>query len=107
LESIREGARGLSAISANFYPELYMALLRDMKNKEHMDRVDLLQQHLSIMDAITRIKYPLNAKLFLAGRGLKIEPYTRVNVVPLTYEEKKMLDALYNHFIRISAEYKF
>lgn len=106
LDSLQKGAHGLSTISANFYPELYVRLCEGVKTQKHRKQIALLQQHLSIMDAVTRIKYPLNAKLFLARRGLKINPFTRVNVLPLEFEEKKMLDALFDQFEMIFEQFK-
>jgi 4-hydroxy-tetrahydrodipicolinate synthase len=106
LDSLREGARGLSTISANFYPEMYLTLYQGVKNTTSSAETVRLQQHLSIMDAVTRIKYPLSAKLFLKMRGLKLETYTRINVPPLSFEEKKMLEALFDHFNQIKEEFK-
>ncbi len=107
LDSLREGARGLSAISANFYPELYTSLCKGAKETRFSQQADRLQQHLSIMDAVTRIKYPLNAKIFLAWRGLKMESHTRVKVTPLKYEEGKMLEALFEHYQMMVEQFKF
>jgi len=107
LDSLREGARGLSAISANFYPELYTALCKGANETRFSQQADRLQQHLSIMDAVTRIKYPLSAKVFLGRRGLKMDPYTRVNVLPLNFEERKMLEALFDHYRMIVEQFKY
>ncbi len=105
LESLKEGARGLSTISANFYPELYDSLCWIVRDPSQKKLAERLQRHLSIMDAVTRIKYPLSAKIFLAKRGLKIGITTRLGISPLNDEEKRMLDALYNWLQEILAEY--
>ena len=107
LDSLREGARGLSAISANFYPELYTALCKGANETRFSQQAHRLQQHLSIMDAVTRIKYPLSAKMFLGRRGLKMETYTRVNVPPLNFEERKMMEALFDHYCMILEQFQF
>ncbi|MBR9997449.1 MAG: dihydrodipicolinate synthase family protein [Cyclobacteriaceae bacterium] len=105
LESLKEGAAGLSTISANFYPELYSLLCRLSISRGEPERIAMLQRNLSIMDAVTRIKYPLNAKLFLSWRGLKINLRTRVEVPPLHYEEIKMLESLFDHFNRLAHQF--
>ncbi len=107
LDSLHEGAHGLSVISANFYPEFYVSLWKGFKSREDLHQITLLQQNLSIMDAVTRIKYPLSAKMFLAWRGLKIDPFTRVKVPPLVFEEKMMLEALFHQFEMMQEQFNF
>jgi 4-hydroxy-tetrahydrodipicolinate synthase len=105
LASLHHGAMGLSPISANFYPELYALLCRMGITKPETAEACLLQQYLSVMDAVTRIKYPLNAKLFLNWRGLKINPRTRIEVPPLHYEEIRMLESLFDLVKKIKDEF--
>ncbi len=99
LDSLIEGGRGISAISANFYPELYAVLCRYAASEDHHQDAIKLQCNLSVMDAVTRIKYPLSAKIFLTKRGFKININNRNNIPPLSFEERKMLDALYEHYL--------
>jgi 4-hydroxy-tetrahydrodipicolinate synthase len=105
LDSLKQGARGLSPISANYYPELYTRLYEWFDSPDHELEAIRLQRHLTLMDAITRIKYPLMAKIFLARRGLKMSPYTRIMVSPLVFEEKMMLEALAEHYRTIVNEF--
>jgi len=98
LDSLKDGASGLSTIAANFYPELFTRLCEWGKSPVYEKQAASLQKHLSLMDAVTRIKYPLNAKIFLSKRGLKINDFTRVKVPRLHFEEEVMLDALFEHF---------
>ena len=103
LESLHEGAHGLSPISANYYPELFELLYRMGSSGLDTEEATMLQQYLAIMDAVTRIKYPLSAKLFLSWRGLRMDPVTRIKVPPLNYEEIRMLEFLYDQY-RMLAE---
>jgi 4-hydroxy-tetrahydrodipicolinate synthase len=106
LESLYAGASGLSPISANFYPELYTLLCQmGTERLENGEPTPLLQHYLSVMDGITRIKYPLNAKLFLSWRGLRINPRTRVKVPPLLYEEIRMLESLFDLLKKLKEEF--
>jgi 4-hydroxy-tetrahydrodipicolinate synthase len=106
LQSLRDGARGLSTIASNFYPELHAYLCRIGRSPALKTEADLLQHYLTLMDAITRIKYPLNAKIFLSKRGLRMNLYTRVKIDPLHHEELKILDALFKQYSLILGEFK-
>lgn len=105
LESLYDGAVGLSPISANFYPELYTILCHMASTRLESGEASLLQQYLSVMDGVTRIKYPLNAKLFLSWRGLGINSRTRVDVQPLLYEEIRMLESLFDLLKKLKEEF--
>ena len=105
LDSLKAGADGLSAISANFFPEFYTWLYRNFRNEKLADQVNYLSDELTMMDAITRINYPMNAKVFLARRGLGIKPVTRIRGRCLDEEEAKMLDKLYNRYKFLAKEF--
>ena len=68
LESLRDGAKGISPISGNFYPELYghfLKLFRKGKDEE----LEMLNTYLTVMDRVTHDFYPMSSKLFLEKRG--------------------------------------
>lgn len=107
LDSLRLGVDGLSPISANFYPELYIYLLRNFDNKKKLGEVKYLQQMLTLMDAVTHNNtYPLAAKIFLNKRGLPIETKVRIDPQILNYEEMEFLENLFEVFKRVSNELK-
>ncbi|WP_372638822.1 dihydrodipicolinate synthase family protein [Fodinibius sp.] len=95
LESLRLGGDGLSPISANFYPELYSYLCNHFRNESMNSTIDYLQRMLTLLDGITRNKYPLMAKAFLHKRGIPIKLEMRINQEDLTYEEERILDSLF------------
>jgi 4-hydroxy-tetrahydrodipicolinate synthase len=105
LDSLRAGADGLSAISANFYPEFYTWLYRNSRNSRLADKVNFLSDELTMMDAITRINYPMNAKVFLARRGIRIKPVSRISGRGLNEEEGKMLDKLFIRYKLLAKEF--
>lgn len=105
LDSLLSGGRGLSPISANFYPELYDCLSWISGDNSQQKEARRLQRLLTIMDAVTRIKYPLSAKKFLVKRGLKMKAETRLEIPPLNDEEERMLSALFEQFQEILPEF--
>ena len=56
------------------------------------------------MDAITRINYPMSAKVFLAKRGLAIEPVIRIAGRKMNAEENIILEKLFNNYKKVLAE---
>ncbi len=91
LDSMRAGADGLSPISANFHPELYTYLCQYYTDPHKTEEIEYLNKMLILMDAVTRINYPMSAKVFLKMRGLAIEPVLRIPGNPLNYEEMEIL----------------
>ena len=91
LDSMKAGADGLSPISANFYPELYAYLCQHWNDAGKSSEIDYLENLLVLMDAVTRINYPMSAKTFLKMRGLPIEPVLRIPGRVMNYEETVML----------------
>ncbi len=104
LDTLKGGADGISPISANFYPELYSWLIRYFNDIEKSGTVEYLNRYLTLMDAVTRINYPMSAKVFLAKRGIKIRPVIRTGGSPLNYEEGKIIENLYEQYSRILSE---
>ena len=101
LDTLRAGADGISPISANFYPEFYSWIYSNFKIADRSGQVEYLNDQLIMMDAITRINYPMSAKVFLSKRGIKIEPIIRTAGRALNFEEAKILDKLYDNYLRI------
>ena len=104
LDTLRIGADGLSPISANFYPELYSRLFESFRNGNNQEALAYLNDQLILMDGITRIKYPMSAKIFLGKRGLKIEPVVRIPGNRLTYEEGIIMSKLFVNYKKVLLE---
>lgn len=61
LESLRDGAYGFSGIMANFHPEIYVWLTRNI----HHPNAEKVQRLLTAASLLERQLYPTNAKYFL------------------------------------------
>lgn len=105
LESLRDGAVGISPISGNFYPELYGHFLKlyEAGDEEALER---LNTRLTVMDKITHDFYPWAAKLFLEKRGLDIGTNTRIPLSKMNAKDRNILDALYRLFHDICDEFE-
>ncbi len=77
VDSILAGARGLSPIGANLYPELFAYLLRNIGVEKPDTGIARLRTTLDMLDSIIHVNYPYVAKLFLQRRGLKITTRSR------------------------------
>lgn len=93
LQSLRDGAAGLSPIGANFYPELYSYLYRNVLKEETFEFMKVWQ-FLSLNDPVVHARYPFSAKWFLQQRGLPISTYTRTHVPKAQKEEMLRLQEL-------------
>jgi 4-hydroxy-tetrahydrodipicolinate synthase len=91
LQSLRDGAAGLSPIGANFYPELYSYLYRHAR-KEETQAFTKISQFISLNDPLIHALYPFSAKWFLQQRGLPISVHTRT---PLPKAHKEELIRLH------------
>lgn len=99
LESLRYGAKGLSPIGANFYPELYSYMIKHLHNRD--ERIDQLNDLVTVFDEIVNNQYyPQSAKIFLRERGLHLLPNTRL-IKPFPDQEDMLkLNALLRCFSR-------
>lgn len=86
LQSLKDGAAGLSPIGANFYPELYSYLYRNARKEETREFVKV-RQFLLVNDPLVHALYPFSSKWFLRARGLPISTHTR-NPVPKAQKEE-------------------
>ena len=106
LDSLDSGSRGISPISANFYPELYTYLLNEYFANGRTESLNRLHAFLTMMDRVTHSFYPYSAKLFLQKRGLKIEINTRIPTETLTNVDHIRLNALMDSFTALADMYE-
>jgi 4-hydroxy-tetrahydrodipicolinate synthase len=98
LFSVQSGAKGMSSISGNFYPEMMVWMVNNANDPALQAEVNWLQQELTKVDPLIHIAYPLSAKYFLQKRGIPIRTISRALAVKLTPDQSKALDALYDRF---------
>ncbi len=104
LESLRDGGKGISPISGNFYPELYGHFLKLFAAGDN-EALEILNTKLTVMDKVTDDFYPWSAKLFLEKRGLDICTNTRIPMRKMAVKDKIILDALLKMFHQICDEF--
>jgi len=82
--SLQAGAKGMSAISGNFYPEILVWMCDNATNPDRQDDVQFIQEQITKTEAVIGKDYPLSSKYFLQRRGLPIEIITRKSTNGLT-----------------------
>lgn len=97
--SLQMGAKGMSSISGNFYPEILVWMCNNARNPEKIEEVKWLQSELSRVDPLIHIAYPMSAKYFLRKRGLHIRTISRAHALELTPEQKNTLDEIHESFV--------
>jgi 4-hydroxy-tetrahydrodipicolinate synthase len=97
--SLQMGAKGMSSISGNFYPEILAWMCSNARNPDKLEDVKWLQSELSRVDPLIHIAYPMSAKYFLKKRGLHIRTISRAHALELTPEQKITLDEIYESFL--------
>lgn len=97
--SLQAGAKGMSAISGNFYPEILTWMCNNSTNPDRQEDVKFIQAQLTKTEDIISKNYPLSSKYFLQKRGLPIEISSRVSSTPLTAQQKQALDDTYKVFL--------
>jgi 4-hydroxy-tetrahydrodipicolinate synthase len=98
LDSLEMGARGISPISANFYPELFTYLLRHFRTSGRTPELNQFYSLLVVMDKLVHTFYPYSAKLFLQKRGLKINSNSRIPTEYMSQADVLRFDALFDLF---------
>jgi len=93
--SLQAGAKGMSAIAGNFYPEIYAWLCENVNNPGKQDDVKWIQSEITRLDPVISDGYSLSAKYFMHKRGIPIEPICRTDKKPLTEIQKQKLDEIY------------
>jgi 4-hydroxy-tetrahydrodipicolinate synthase len=97
--SLQMGAKGMSSISGNFYPEILVWMVNNATNPDKQEEVKWLQAEISRVDPLIHIAYPMSAKYFLRKRGLPVRTISRATALELTPEQKKTLDEIHDSFI--------
>lgn len=96
--SLQMGARGMSSISGNFYPEILVWMVNNANNPDKLEEVKWLQSEISRVDPLIHVAYPMSAKYFLRKRGLPVRTISRATALELTPEQKKTLDEIHDSF---------
>jgi len=97
--SLQMGAKGMSSISGNFYPEILVWMVNNANNPEKAEEVKWLQSEISRVDPLIHVAYPMSAKYFLHKRGLPIRTISRATAMELTPDQKKTLDEIHASFL--------
>jgi 4-hydroxy-tetrahydrodipicolinate synthase len=97
--SIRNGAKGMSSISGNFYPEILVWMVNNAANPAMKEKVDWLQEQIISVDPLIHVAYPMSAKYFLRKRGLPVRTISRAHALELTPEQKQTLDSIHDKFL--------
>ncbi len=97
--SLQAGAKGMSAISGNFYPEILVWMCNNSTNPDKQEEVKFIQAQLTKTEDIISQNYSLSSKYFLQKRGVPIEIISRVSTTPLTTQQKQTLDDTYKVFL--------
>jgi 4-hydroxy-tetrahydrodipicolinate synthase len=105
LYSLEQGARGISPISANFYPELYTYLIKQFHTVGRTPELNQFYSMLMVMDKLVHTYYPYSAKLFLQKRGLKISTNSRMPVDVMPQADRLRFDALFDVFQNLAASH--
>jgi 4-hydroxy-tetrahydrodipicolinate synthase len=96
---VRNGSKGMSSISGNFYPEILVWMVNNAANPAMKDKVDWLQEQLISVDPLIHVAYPMSAKYFLRKRGLPVRTISRAHALELTPEQKQTLDEIHDKFL--------
>ncbi len=96
--SLQMGAKGMSSISGNFYPEILVWMVNNATNPGKLEDVKWLQGEISRVDPLIHVAYPMSAKYFLRKRGLPVRTISRATALELTPDQKKTLDEILESF---------
>lgn len=99
MSSLRAGARGMSSIAGNFYPEILVWMCDHATDPSFKEEVEWLQSELSAVDPLIHVAYPMSAKYFLRKRGLSVRTISRTHPLELTIEQKATLDRIHERFL--------
>lgn len=99
MQSLSDGAAGLSPIAANCYPELFAWLCNHFQDRTA--EADDLQRMLRLMEAVVNLQYPASAKHFLQLRGLPIRTRCRSMTLNMNYDLQSMFDSLLDTVVQL------
>jgi len=94
MTSLQGGAKGMSAIAGNFYPEIFVWMCNHANDPDRQEDVKWMQSEITRLDTIVSQGYPLSSKYFLQKRGLPIQVLSRSAHGPLTSDQKRAMDDL-------------
>lgn len=97
--SLLHGAKGMSSISGNFYPEVMVWMAENANDPAKQKETAWLQSELTRVDPLIHIAYPMSAKYFLQKRGLPVRTISRATAFQLTPEQRKTLDDIHDSFL--------
>lgn len=97
--ALQKGAKGMSPVSANFYPEILAWMCENATNPAKQEDVKWLQSEITRTELVIGRGYPVSSKYFLQKRGLPIEILTRSNNRKLPIERQEGLDETYKTFL--------
>ncbi len=99
IHSLQMGAKGMSSISGNFYPEIMVWMVNNATNTERQEEVKWLQEEINRVDPLIHNSYPLSSKYFLSKRGLPVKLISRAVVLELTPAQIETLDEIHQSFL--------
>jgi 4-hydroxy-tetrahydrodipicolinate synthase len=97
--SLQMGAKGMSSISGNFYPEVMVWMCNNANDPDKQEEVQWLQSELTKVDPLIHQAYPLSSKYFLRKRGLPVRTISRATALELTPQQKQTLDEIHESFL--------
>lgn len=104
--SMHDGAAGLTPISANFFPELYVHFLELFESGD-FERQKELGDRMTVLDIkIHQQYYPWAAKVFLNKRGLDITSDTRMQKNATATMDLTILDSLFEEAKQVFEEFE-
>lgn len=97
--SLQHGAKGMSAISGNFYPEILVWMCNHAGDPTKEKEVKWLQSELEKAEDLISKAYPMSSKYFLSKRGIPLHPISRSSTKPLNDQQKQTLDGVHQNFL--------
>jgi 4-hydroxy-tetrahydrodipicolinate synthase len=97
--SLQHGAKGMSAISGNFYPEILVWMCNHVGDPTKEKEVMWLQSELDKTEVLISKVYPMSSKYFLSKRAISVHQVCRSSSHPLTVQQKQTLDEIYQTFL--------
>lgn len=97
--SLQMGAKGMSSISGNFYPEILVWMCNNANDASKQEDVKWLQSELTRVDPVIHQAYPMSAKYFLQKRGLPVRTISRAYAQELTPQQKQTLNEIHTSFL--------